>query len=74
VRRALVNYAAHLRDARVRVEERVRDLEAKLGEFGVGVEGGEGKERVLREMARVYGGMRGEVEEVRGDLERLKGR
>lgn len=74
VREAMVAYAAHLKDARARVEGRVRDLELELREYGVGVEGGENKEKVMREMARVYRGMRKEVEEVKDDLQRLKGR
>ncbi|KAM5345608.1 hypothetical protein ACJ41O_011469 [Fusarium nematophilum] len=68
---ALRNYGAHLRDARIRSEERIRGLSAELGEYGVGVDGGEGKERVLREMSRVYREMGRQVDDVRGDLERL---
>ncbi|KAF7554191.1 hypothetical protein G7046_g6881 [Stylonectria norvegica] len=68
---ALKNYAAHLRDAKVRGEERVRGLKAELGEYGVGVEGGESKEKMMREMARVYREMVRQVDDVKGDLERL---
>ncbi|RKU43329.1 hypothetical protein DL546_003888 [Coniochaeta pulveracea] len=56
-RRALERYAEHLRDAKYRVDE--------------GGRGDEGKERVMREMARVYREMGKQMEEVRGDLERL---
>jgi hypothetical protein len=69
---ALRTYGAHLRDARVRTEERVRGLKAELGEYGVGVEGGEGKERVMREMARVYGQMGRQMQDTKGDLDRLR--
>ncbi|KAF5007323.1 hypothetical protein FDECE_6333 [Fusarium decemcellulare] len=68
---ALRNYAAHLRDARIRGEERIRGLTAELGEYGVGVDGREGKERKMREMSRVYREMGRQMDEVRGDLERL---
>ncbi|KAL2687572.1 hypothetical protein Neosp_005133 [[Neocosmospora] mangrovei] len=68
---ALKNYGAHLRDAKNRGEERVRGLTAELGEYGVGVEGGEGKERMMREMSRVYREMGRQMEDVRGDLDRL---
>ncbi|OIW27904.1 hypothetical protein CONLIGDRAFT_453910 [Coniochaeta ligniaria NRRL 30616] len=83
---ALRNYAAHLRDARGRVKEEIRGLRAQLGGYGVVVgvddgeedgqdegkgQGDEGRERMLREMARVYRDMGRQVEEVRGDLERL---
>ncbi|KAM0419016.1 hypothetical protein ACHAPT_012067 [Fusarium lateritium] len=68
---ALKNYGAHLRDAKNRGEERVRGLTIELGEYGVGVEGGEGKERMMREMSRVYREMARQMEDVRGDLDRL---
>ncbi|TPX07826.1 uncharacterized protein E0L32_010513 [Thyridium curvatum] len=86
-RSALRGYAAHLRDSTLRMEESLRTLEAQLGEYGVsaggegekgrrrdgsgGGGGGEGKERTMREMARVYREMGKQLEEVRGDLERL---
>lgn len=78
---ALANYAAHLRDARARLAEAVQRLKAELDAYGVGVpQDGQGKvgdsskgskEKVMREMARVYRDMGRQVEEVRGDLERL---
>lgn len=70
-RRALRAYKEHLRDGRARLGMRERDAEAVLGGYGVGRE--EGKERVLREMARVWGEMEREGEEVRRDIERLRG-
>ncbi|KAK0740046.1 hypothetical protein B0T18DRAFT_439908 [Schizothecium vesticola] len=60
VRRALMAYARHLRDARGRLGEGVR---ARRGEL-VG-------ERKMKEMARVKREMEKQLEEVREDLERL---
>lgn len=72
-RRALERYAEHLRDAKYRVGEDIRGLRGMLRSYGVdeGGRGDEGKERVMREMARVYREMGKQMEEVRGDLERL---
>ncbi|CAG9979114.1 unnamed protein product [Clonostachys byssicola] len=69
---ALRNYASHLRDAKVRAEERLRGLAAELGEYGVGVDGGEGKEKTMKEMARVYRDMMRQVADAEGDLDRLE--
>jgi hypothetical protein len=71
--RALERYAEHLRDAKYRVGEDIRGLRGMLGSYGVEEEGmgDDGKERVMREMARVYGEMGRQMEEVKGDLERL---
>ncbi|KAK4131609.1 hypothetical protein BT67DRAFT_387122 [Trichocladium antarcticum] len=76
--RALASYASHLKDARARLVEAVhaatQELEAYgvgVGEGGTGQGGGGGKERVMTEMARVYRDMGRQVEEVRGDLEKL---
>jgi predicted RNA-binding protein len=69
--RALRNYAEHLRDARNRLKQRERDAEKELARYGVGRES---KEKVMREIARVYGEMTKEIEEARKDLERLKRR
>jgi hypothetical protein len=70
--RALANYASHLRDAKARLNEAIHSLKAELEAYGVqGEGGGGGKEKVMREMARVYRDMGRQVEEVRGDLERL---
>lgn len=67
---ALKNYASHLRDARMRTEERVKGLMAELGEYGVGVD--EGKEKKMREMAKVYREMGRQMDDAKGDLERLQ--
>jgi len=69
--KALGNYEAHLRDARMRLEQSVRDLKLELEGYGVGVEAGEGKERTMREMGRVYREMTKQMEDVKADLERL---
>ncbi|KAH6848413.1 hypothetical protein B0I37DRAFT_446494 [Chaetomium sp. MPI-CAGE-AT-0009] len=82
--RALASYARHLRDARGRLTEAVHTLRGELEAYGVveAAAGGEGdttaaggtrggKEKVMREMARVYREMGRQVEEVRSDLERL---
>jgi hypothetical protein len=69
---ALRNYAAHLRDAKIRSTERIRGLQAELGEYGVGVEGGDSKEKTMREMARVYREMSRQMGDVKGDLHRLQ--
>ncbi|KAK0705478.1 hypothetical protein B0H67DRAFT_649805 [Lasiosphaeris hirsuta] len=73
--RALANYAGHLRDAKARLGESMRTLRAELEGYGVDIyqegAGIGGKEKVMREMARVYRDMGRQVEEVRGDLERL---
>jgi hypothetical protein len=61
-----------LRDAKVRAGERVKGLKAELGEYGVGVERGETKERTMREMARVYREMGRQMEDAKGDLARLQ--
>lgn len=67
---ALRNYASHVRDAKIRTEERVKGLMAELGEYGVGVD--EAKERKMREMARVYRDMGRQMDDANGDLERLE--
>lgn len=69
--KALGAYGEHLRDGRVRMEGRRGGAERELARYGVGRDGG--KERVMREIARVWGEMEGEVEEVRGDIGRLRG-
>ncbi|KAK1772829.1 hypothetical protein QBC33DRAFT_584171 [Phialemonium atrogriseum] len=68
---ALGAYARHLRDGRGRLREGVAGLRGQLGGYGVGEGGDGGKERTMREMARVYRDMERQVEEVRADLERL---
>ncbi len=80
--RALANYANHLRDAKGRLGEAMQTLRGELEAYGVvgsgtgdgdadGARGGGSKEKVMREMARVYRDMSRQMEEVRGDLERL---
>jgi hypothetical protein len=74
VRRALGEYVRHLGDGRLRLKERREGAERVLWGYGVGREDGEGKERVMREVARVYGGLVREVGEVGRDVEKLRGR
>lgn len=78
VRRALMAYARHLRDARGRLGEGVRARRGELVGYGgvdgegEGGEGGDaGRERKMKEMARVKREMEKQLEEVREDLERL---
>ncbi|KAI1453157.1 hypothetical protein F4805DRAFT_385761 [Annulohypoxylon moriforme] len=73
--RALINYRRHLGDARMRLADAIRVREAELEDYGVvvveGREGDDGKERTMREMARVWREMESRLDEVRGDLDRL---
>ncbi|KAK1584988.1 uncharacterized protein LY79DRAFT_560047 [Colletotrichum navitas] len=67
---ALNNYAAHLRDARMRLEGTVATLRAELEGYGAG--GGDGgKERMMREMARKKRQLERELEDARRDVARL---
>ncbi|WYZ37632.1 hypothetical protein EsH8_II_001138 [Colletotrichum jinshuiense] len=68
---ALQNYSTHLRDARVRLESSIVTLTAELESYGVGIEGEEGKERTMREMARKKRQLERELEEASKDLARL---
>ncbi|KAF6811176.1 hypothetical protein CSOJ01_05855 [Colletotrichum sojae] len=68
---ALEGYNAHLRDARVRLESAVASLTERLEGYGVGVEGEEAKEKTLREIAKKYRELEGELEDAKRDLERL---
>ncbi|KAL5323966.1 hypothetical protein ACEPPN_008508 [Leptodophora sp. 'Broadleaf-Isolate-01'] len=77
VQGALENYVRELRSGRERGRERKREAERVLWGYGVGRregEGGEEKEKVLREVARVYGELVREVEEVGRDVKKLRGR
>ncbi|ERS97628.1 hypothetical protein HMPREF1624_05799 [Sporothrix schenckii ATCC 58251] len=76
---ALRNYASHLRDSKMRLEETIRERKALLREYGIDVDADDGetdektksKGRTMREMARVYREMGQQVEDVRNDLARL---
>ncbi|OWP02408.1 hypothetical protein B2J93_3196 [Marssonina coronariae] len=75
VQNALVNYVRELRVGMERGRERRRMAERTLWGYGVGRgDEGEGKERVLKSVARAYGELIKEVEEVGRDVERLRGR
>ncbi|PYI02192.1 zf-CSL-domain-containing protein [Aspergillus sclerotiicarbonarius CBS 121057] len=69
--RALGRYYQHLRDTRERLEERrVLALEELKGYEDVG--GGGADSGAMKEIARRYGGLIREVEDVRMEIERLK--
>lgn len=70
---ALRTYGAHLRDAKVRGAERVRNLQRELKDYGVDAEdgGASAKEKMMREMARAHEEIGRQVDEVTLDLERL---
>jgi len=77
VRNALGEYMRHLKDARERLRDRRRGAEKLLWGYGVGREengGGSWKEKVMKEIGRVYGELKKEVEEVGRDVKRLKGK
>ena len=77
VNAALEIYVRNLRDGRERLRERRTHAERVLWGYGVGRkegEGGEEKEKVMKEIARVYGELSRELKEVGRDVERLKGR
>ncbi|KAF7866845.1 hypothetical protein EAF04_005686 [Stromatinia cepivora] len=69
---ALQNYMRELRGGRERLKERVKLKERDLWGYGVGRED-DRKERQMREIARVFGELRLEMEEVKRDVERLRG-
>jgi len=71
---ALQNYMRNLKDGQERLKERERDAKRVLWGYGVGrVEGGgEGKEKIMKEIAKVYGALIQEVKEVGRDVEKLK--
>lgn len=71
---ALGHYLSHLKDAQLRAAERVRGLQAELGEYGVGMDQDGSKEKKMKEMARVYREMESQMEDVTRDLARLDSR
>lgn len=75
---ALKNYNTHLRDGKSRLREEIRGLKGQLAGYGVRIaevgeihKADEGKERTMREMARVYREMSRQLEEGKADLGRL---
>ncbi|CZS90526.1 uncharacterized protein RAG0_01578 [Rhynchosporium agropyri] len=74
VKGALETYVGELRGGRERGRERRTQAERVLWGYGVGREDRGEKERVMREIAKVYGELVREVEEVGQDVERLRGR
>lgn len=74
VRGALAEYVRHLGDGRARLRERGEGAERVLWGYGVGRAEEGAKEKVMREVARVYGELVREIGEVGRDVEKLKGR
>jgi hypothetical protein len=74
---ALGRYKENLRDARERLNDRKRGAERVLWGYGVGRReegGGKEKEKVMREIARVYGELEKEIRDVGRDVDRLRGK
>ena len=71
VDRALENYKQYMRDGMERLRERKGDAERILWGYGIGRNGVE-KEKVMREIARVYGELRRELKAVGKDIARLE--
>ncbi|KAI9643135.1 hypothetical protein NHQ30_008870 [Ciborinia camelliae] len=69
---ALQNYMRELRGGRERLKERAKVKERDLWGYGVGREDG-GKEKIMREIARVFAELSIEVDEVKKDVQRLRG-
>lgn len=78
--RALERYRQHVRDSEVRIGEGLRGSMAELEKYGVfvvdGKDGGlevreDKKGRTMREMARGYREVEGQIREVTADLQRL---
>jgi hypothetical protein len=67
---ALRNYTEHLRVSRSRLREREREAGMELSRYGVGRD--DNKEKVMKEVARVYGEMGKQIDEVKKDVERLQ--
>lgn len=74
VQEALTNYLQHLRIERERLSERGRDAERVLWSYGVGRDGGGEKEKVMKEVARMYGKLKSEMKGVQRDVARLRGK
>lgn len=68
---ALANYMAHLKDARMRAEERVRAAKKQLARYGVGDDDGGEKERMMLELAEERREILRQINEVTQDLTRL---
>lgn len=69
---ALTRYKEHLDLEEERLNEVIRRAEDKLEGYGVGVEGGEAREKAAREMAKVWGELGKEMESVKKDIDRLE--
>lgn len=74
---ALQEYVRNLKDGTERLRERKKGAERVLWGYGVGrteEEGGGEKEKVMKEIARVYGELAKEIAEVGRDVEKLRSR
>ncbi|OAQ97862.1 hypothetical protein LLEC1_00023 [Akanthomyces lecanii] len=73
---ALRTYGAHLRDAKMRGAERVRNMQRELKEYGIDADdgGSSAKEKMMRDMAKAHEEIGRQVDEVTLDLERLQTR
>lgn len=76
VRKALRNYANHVRDGQRRLREAATAAAAELAEYGVQPDGEGGgdatRERRFREIARAHRDTRRQIEEAKRDLSRLR--
>lgn len=68
---ALANYMAHLKDARMRAEERVRAAQQQLAKYGVGDDDDGEKERMMLKIAEERREIVRQMNEVTQDLARL---
>jgi len=74
VQKALGNYIQHLRVEQERAREKERDSERILWGYGVARDDDGEKERVMREIARMYGKLKTEIRSVERDVARLNGK
>jgi hypothetical protein len=70
---ALRTYMQNLKDGQERLGEKERGARRELWGYGIGRDDGGDKEKVMKEIARVYGELLRECREVGRDVERLKG-
>ena len=74
VKSALWEYMRGLKDARERARDRRKHAEKILWGYGVGRQDGGEKEKLMKEIARVYGEMMSEVKDVKKDVDKLRGK
>lgn len=71
---ALRNYAAQLETAQASMAERIRQLETELARYGVGIDGGEGREQIMRELASQHRQLTKQIQDAESDVRRLQRR